>query len=265
MEECRERLRLPSTYLIFTQINYMKKDKKQKGFTLLYSVLISSIVLAASLSIINIALKQHKLSALSRESQVAFYAANTGIDCAIYWEAKKRAVTDAGGANEVELFPRVSDNEDYDDPLNNGDNDDGGVIRTDDDSDTEIHCLGEDILESEDFYGTSGDPLDEFHNFSSRNWEDHIQFATANDLDEYCLEETIGYNDDYRAWIFQVVLPSDDGTYSKNNACAVVSVCKNLDAATNGGYSTIYTAKGYNTCDISKENVVERGVILIQN
>lgn len=62
-----------------------QKNTKQ-GFTLLFAVLVSTLVLAVGASIINIALKQVVLSGVGRESQYAFYAANTGIECAYYWD-----------------------------------------------------------------------------------------------------------------------------------------------------------------------------------
>lgn len=60
--------------------------KDEKGFTLLFAVIVSTLVLAVGGSIINIALKQVILSGTGRESQYAFYAANTGIECAYYWD-----------------------------------------------------------------------------------------------------------------------------------------------------------------------------------
>jgi len=60
--------------------------KEKKGFTLLFAVIVSTLVLAVGGSIINIALKQVILSGVGRESQYAFYAANTGIECALYWD-----------------------------------------------------------------------------------------------------------------------------------------------------------------------------------
>lgn len=57
-----------------------------RGFVLLYAVMTSTIILAVGVSIISIALKQLSISTLSRESQYAFYAANTGAECALYWD-----------------------------------------------------------------------------------------------------------------------------------------------------------------------------------
>jgi hypothetical protein len=59
--------------------------KKNKGFALLFSVIVSVVLLAIGLSIISVSLKQLVFAGTGRESQIAFYAANTGIECALYW------------------------------------------------------------------------------------------------------------------------------------------------------------------------------------
>ncbi|MEY2641077.1 MAG: hypothetical protein RL150_470 [Candidatus Parcubacteria bacterium] len=64
------------------------------GFTLLFAVLVSVLVLAVGASVINIALKQVILSGAGRESQYAFYAANTGVECALYWDLNGSQVVD---------------------------------------------------------------------------------------------------------------------------------------------------------------------------
>jgi hypothetical protein len=63
-----------------------KNNKKEKGFTLLFAVLVSTLVLAVGASIISMALRQVVLSGIGRDSQFAFYASNTGIECALYWD-----------------------------------------------------------------------------------------------------------------------------------------------------------------------------------
>ena len=63
----------------------LQKNSK-KGFTLLFAVLVSTLVLSVGASIISIALKQIILSGSARDSQFAFYASNTGIECALYWD-----------------------------------------------------------------------------------------------------------------------------------------------------------------------------------
>lgn len=67
-------------------MKYISKTKKQKGFALLFAVLVSSIVISIGATIISISIRQTLLSSTSRESQFAFYAANTGLECAFYWD-----------------------------------------------------------------------------------------------------------------------------------------------------------------------------------
>lgn len=67
----------------------MKKNNHKKGFSVLFATLIGSLVLAIGLAILSITIKQIKLSSAGRESQHAFYAADTGIECALYLDNLK--------------------------------------------------------------------------------------------------------------------------------------------------------------------------------
>lgn len=66
----------------------MNKPRHTRGFTLLLAALIASIVLGLGSSIFVIARKQVTLSSLGRDSQFAFYAADTGAECALYWDIR---------------------------------------------------------------------------------------------------------------------------------------------------------------------------------
>ena len=66
-------------------------NNKQKGFTLLLSVLISGIVLSIGLAIFNLTFKELRLSSAGRESQFAFYAADSGIECALYHDQRNNS------------------------------------------------------------------------------------------------------------------------------------------------------------------------------
>jgi hypothetical protein len=68
-----------------------RRGRAMRGFTVLLAALVSSIVLALGTSIFLIAKKQITLSALGRDSQFAFYAADSGAECALYWDVKKNA------------------------------------------------------------------------------------------------------------------------------------------------------------------------------
>ncbi len=62
--------------------------KKEKGFTLLVSIVVTSALLLIGLVVINVAFKQLLISGAGEESQYAFYAADGGTECAVYWDLK---------------------------------------------------------------------------------------------------------------------------------------------------------------------------------
>jgi len=59
---------------------------KQSGFTLLFASLIVALLLSITFSIAHITLSQMILSSAGKESQFAFYNADSGIECALYYE-----------------------------------------------------------------------------------------------------------------------------------------------------------------------------------
>ena len=68
-----------------------KGVQRERGFTLLLAALVSSIVLALGVSIFTIAQKELILSSLGRDSQYAFYSADTASECALYWDLRHQA------------------------------------------------------------------------------------------------------------------------------------------------------------------------------
>jgi hypothetical protein len=62
--------------------NFSKNNKA--GYTLLFAVLVSSLVLAIGISILTISKKEFLLATSARESTSAFYSADSGLECAIY-------------------------------------------------------------------------------------------------------------------------------------------------------------------------------------
>ena len=60
--------------------------RSSRGFTLLYAVLVSSILLAIGIAIFEITVRELRLSSIVRESEYAFYAADSGVECALYWD-----------------------------------------------------------------------------------------------------------------------------------------------------------------------------------
>lgn len=60
--------------------------KDRRGFTLLLSTLIASLLLILGASMFGITKKEVILSSLGRDSQFAFYAADAGSECGLYWD-----------------------------------------------------------------------------------------------------------------------------------------------------------------------------------
>ena len=69
-------------------LNGILNSKTKKGFILLYAVLIMSMLLALTFSITDLTVKERKLSRFVEESFSAFFAAESGIECALYWDLR---------------------------------------------------------------------------------------------------------------------------------------------------------------------------------
>ena len=73
------RLRHDSLFMIHNSTR-----STRRGFTLLYSVLVASLVLSIGVGIASIVLKELVLASTGRESQFAFYTADSGVECALF-------------------------------------------------------------------------------------------------------------------------------------------------------------------------------------
>jgi Tfp pilus assembly protein PilX len=68
------------------------------GFTLFIALIVSSLLLAIGFSLSTIILKQLVFANSGKESQLAFYAADSGAECALYWDRKNvDGLTDFNG------------------------------------------------------------------------------------------------------------------------------------------------------------------------
>lgn len=63
---------------------YSKAQNNNRGFVILFSVLISSLILLITAGIFNVVQKEVVLSSYARESQRAFYAADSALECALF-------------------------------------------------------------------------------------------------------------------------------------------------------------------------------------
>lgn len=82
---------------------YKKNINKKRGFTLLIAMMTTSLLLMVSFVVANVAAKQIIISSLNEESQHAFYNAESGIECAEYWDfeggVSQFATSTAGSIN----------------------------------------------------------------------------------------------------------------------------------------------------------------------
>lgn len=59
-----------------------------KGFTLFIAIVVMGTLLLITTGLVNLSVKQSFIANAGKESQIAFYAADTGMECAIYWDVK---------------------------------------------------------------------------------------------------------------------------------------------------------------------------------
>lgn len=61
-------------------------NKKQKGFAMLFTVLVVTLILSIAISISNITFKQAILSGLAKDSQISFFEADSAVECGLYYD-----------------------------------------------------------------------------------------------------------------------------------------------------------------------------------
>jgi len=189
--------KLFSCYLQPTTYNL----QPNKGFVALFAILVSSIVLVISFGILNIAIKEVILSSSGRESQFGFYAADAGMECALYWDVKGLS----GTGNSI--FP------------------------------TSTHLYSTNPRPSNIYCGVLSDG------------------ATRQDI---TADRTANFNNSFFGPI-QYVETGTSATTTffmsivSGKACSKVEIAKNAN-------STKIEAYGYNACDFTSPQVVERAI-----
>ncbi len=67
-------------------IKDIKKTNKKSGFVMLFSIILASIILSVTLGLTNISLKELNFNTSAKDSNDAFFAADTGAECALYYD-----------------------------------------------------------------------------------------------------------------------------------------------------------------------------------
>jgi hypothetical protein len=63
--------------------------KSPRAFTLLITMILVSVILSVSFALLDIAYKQVYLTSIAAQSEVAFYNADSGLECALYWDQQQ--------------------------------------------------------------------------------------------------------------------------------------------------------------------------------
>ncbi len=70
--------------------------KSPRGFTLLVAIIFASVSLAIGIALADVAIKQSEIGISAKASQMAFYNADSGLECAQYWDYQDDAFDYSG-------------------------------------------------------------------------------------------------------------------------------------------------------------------------
>jgi Tfp pilus assembly protein PilX len=79
----------------------MIKHSSQSGFTLFIAIAVTGTLLLVATGVVSLSYKQSLISNSGRESQVAFYAADAGMECALFWDVKNPGGSDSAFATST--------------------------------------------------------------------------------------------------------------------------------------------------------------------
>ncbi len=70
------------------KIRKLKIENSERGFSLFISIVVMGALLLVAFAVSNLASKEVSFATFNRDSQYAFFAADAGIECAIFWDSK---------------------------------------------------------------------------------------------------------------------------------------------------------------------------------
>lgn len=202
---------------------------QNNGFVMAFSLLLSSIVLALAFGIFNLLLKQINLTSSARDSQIAFYAADAGMECALYW--------DTHNSRDASLYPNSQFPWDY----------------------TGMFGLSADNPDYADGYPLPASVAGEIAD--PAKFSCGVPGTIANiSVTPYSLATAIqGVPADVAVSIFSLNVTNDA------KVCAVVFVYKRYNSPVvsgnpKSGFDTIIESRGYNDCNTTNTKRVERAI-----
>jgi len=81
---------------------FMKKPNTQSGIVSLFAVVFLTVATTISVGVFTLLIGEFKLAGVQRESVKAFYAADSGIECALYWELRGDSFASTTALNNIE-------------------------------------------------------------------------------------------------------------------------------------------------------------------
>jgi len=65
--------------------------RKDRGITLFIAIIVMGTLLLVAMAVVSLSVRQSFISSAARDSQSAFYAADTGLECALFWDVANPA------------------------------------------------------------------------------------------------------------------------------------------------------------------------------
>lgn len=220
-----------------TTYNKKRSNKDERGVVLLIAVTISSLVLIIGIGILSIVTKETVLSSLSKNSQIAFFAADSGVECAMHWDLVNVVAIKRGIADPELVYP-------------------ASIFATTSPSVANFN-LG--LV----YGGTSALTDPKFNPFCAGQSAAYVFGAegTYTDVNKYLsyyfhITQTAAWVDPVATTQF-VFFPG--GAPSVSAPCALVTITKQLDPAT-GRVDTEVLSEGFSSCNVNEARRVSRGV-----
>ncbi len=76
----------------------------ESGFALLMTLIVVTVVISIGLSVLDLSIKQVRLSTNARDSEIAFHAANAGMECARFWRRSGSDEMEKGQSFPITCF-----------------------------------------------------------------------------------------------------------------------------------------------------------------
>jgi hypothetical protein len=80
------------------------KKTSQAGFALLITLVVVSVIVSIGLSVLDLSIKQIRLSTNSKDSEASFHAAYAGVECARYWRRVESFDMENGNSISMSCF-----------------------------------------------------------------------------------------------------------------------------------------------------------------